>query len=318
MLEQLQSPLQRVGGDFFFILPLLIGFLLDCLLGDPHNRPHPVRWFGWAISKLELKFNLGNHRKLKGALVAGTLVASVWALLYFLQLALNSFLIPQIILNSILVYWCLANRGLIQESYAVIKALKKDGLEAGRKQLSHIVGRDTTQLNEQQVRTAVLETMAENLSDGVVAPLFFFAIGGVPAMMAYKMASTLDSMIAYKSAQYKEFGWFAARLDDVLNLIPARITALLMAVLSLSWRGLLYIFRYGHKHASPNAGYPEAALAGILNTRFGGPNVYHGELVEKPYIGTRAKELTNRDFYFTAVLNSLVCLSCLSLIIIFL
>lgn len=291
-----------------FLFPLIIGFLLDCLLGDPHNWPHPVRWFGWAISRLELKFNQGKYQKLKGTLVAGTLVASVWVLVYSLQLALNSFLIPQIILNSILVYWCLANRGLIQESYAVIKALKKEGLEAGRKQLSYIVGRDTTQLNEQQVRTAVLETMAENLSDGVAAPLFFYALGGVPAMLAYKMASTLDSMIAYKSPRYKEFGWFAARLDDMLNLIPARFTALLMVMLSLSWRGLLYIFRYGHKHTSPNAGYPEAALAGILNTRFGGPNVYHGQLVEKPFIGENIKTLNDLDFYRTAVLNMLVCM----------
>jgi adenosylcobinamide-phosphate synthase len=213
------------------------------------------------------------------------------------------------------VYWCLANRGLIQESYAVIKALKKEGLEAGRKKLSYIVGRDTTQLNEQQVRTAVLETMAENLSDGVVAPLFFFAIGGVPAMMAYKMASTLDSMIAYKSPRYKEFGWFAATLDDVLNYIPARLTAFLMVILSFSWRGFAYIFRYGHKHASPNAGYPEAALAGILNTRFGGPNVYNGELVQKPYLGTNARELSDKDFYITTYINIAVCVAMISLVI---
>ncbi len=297
-----------------FVLALLIGFLLDCLLGDPHSMPHPVRWFGWLIQQLEQKLNQGTYKKLKGTLVVGALVALVYVLVSFLQYFLNSFPIPQLILNSILVYWCLANRGLIQESYAVIKALKRDGLEAGRKQLSYIVGRDASNLNEQQIRTAVLETMAENLSDGVVAPLFFYGLGGVPAMMAFKMASTLDSMIAYKSPRYKEFGWFAARLDDVLNLIPARITALLMVVLSFSWRGLAHVFRFGHKHASPNAGYPEAALSGILNTRFGGPNIYHGQLVEKPYIGTTAKELTNRDFYFTAVLNSLVTVACVLLI----
>ncbi len=313
MLSFLHSPLQGVGGEFY-ILPLIFGFLLDCLIGDPHSWPHPVRWFGWLISNLELRFNSGKHRKQKGSLVAGGLVAVVWAIAYFLQFSLNSFLIPQILINSILVYWCIANRGLIQESYAVIKALKKDGLEAGRKQLSYIVGRDTSKLNEQQIRTAVLETMAENLSDGVVTPLFFYALGGVPAMVAFKMASTLDSTIAYKSLRYKEFGWFAARLDDVLNLIPARLTALLMVILSFSWRGFVYIFRYGHKHASPNAGYPEAALAGILNTRFGGPNVYHGQLVEKPYIGTTIKELTNRDFYFTAVLNTLVSVACVLLV----
>jgi len=176
------------------------------------------------------------------------------------------------------------------------------------------VGRNTRNLNGQQIRKAVLETMDENLSDGVIAPLLFYALGGVQAMMAYKMANTLDSMIGYKSEKYREFGWFAARFDDVINFIPARITALLMVVLSLSPRGLVYIFRFGHKHSSPNAGYPEAALAGILNCRLGGPNVYHGALVEKPYIGNNDRIITIRDFYKTCVLNFSTCLVFVGLI----
>jgi len=176
-------------------------------------------------------------------------------------------------------------------------------LEGGRRQLSYIVGRDTARLNEQQIRTAVLETMAENLSDGVIAPLVFYALGGVPALFAYKMASTLDSMIAYKSERYKAYGWFAARLDDLLNLVPARLTALLMVLVSFSRSGLTHILRYGHQHASPNAGYPEAALAGILKCRFGGPNVYHGKLVEKPYIGHQVKRIATRDFWLAAYVN---------------
>jgi adenosylcobinamide-phosphate synthase len=170
--------------------------------------------------------------------------------------------------------------------------------------LSFIVGRDTTKLDQQQIRTAVLETMAENLSDGVIAPLFFYALGGVPALFAFKMASTLDSMIAYKSERFKAYGWFAARLDDLLNLVPARLTALLMVLVSLSWSGVRHIFRYGHQHASPNAGYPEAALAGILKCRFGGPNVYHGKLVGKPYIGHHQKQITTRDFWIAAYVNT--------------
>jgi adenosylcobinamide-phosphate synthase len=217
-------------------------------------------------------------------------------------------------LASLGVFYGLANRSLIQESYKVMKALQWEGLGAGRKQLSYIVGRETSNLNEQQIRTAVLETLAENLSDGVIAPLFFYALGGVPAMLAYKMANTLDSMIGYKNDRFRQFGWFAARFDDVINFIPARITALLMVVLSFSWRGLLFIFRYGHRHSSPNAGYPEAALAGILNCRFGGPNVYHGILVEKPYIGENVREITNRDFYKTCVLNFFTCLVMIGLI----
>lgn len=219
-----------------------------------------------------------------------------------------------IVLASIGVFYGMANRSLIWEAYKVISALEKNGLEAGRKQLSYIVGRETRTLNEQQIRTAVLETLAENLSDGVIAPLFFYALGGVPAMMAYKMANTLDSMIGYKSEKYREFGWFAARFDDVINFIPARITALLMVSLSFSWRGLAYIFRYGHRHSSPNAGYPEAALAGILNCRVGGPNVYHDTLVEKPYIGNNGRIITNRDFYKSCVLNFFTCLAMIALI----
>ena len=192
--------------------------------------------------------------------------------------------------------------------------LKTNGLQGGREQLSYIVGRDTRNLSEQQIRTAVLETLAENLSDGVIAPLFYYALGGVPAMLAYKMANTLDSMIGYKSEKYREFGWFAARFDDVVNFVPARITALLMVVLSLSPRGLAYIFKFGHKHSSPNAGYPEAALAGILNCRFGGPNVYHGQLVEKPYIGANPRTLTNTDFRKTCFLNFFTCLVFVGLI----
>jgi adenosylcobinamide-phosphate synthase len=181
--------------------------------------------------------------------------------------------------------------------------LKKEGVEAGRKQLSFIVGRDTAALNENQVRTAVLETLAENLNDGVIAPLFFYAVGGVPVMLAYKMANTLDSMIGYKNERYKYFGWFAARLDDGLNYFPARITALLMVMLTFSWRGLKFTFKYGRQHASPNSGYPEAALAGILNCRLGGPNYYSGKLVVKPYIGDNNRTVSDTDVYKACSIN---------------
>jgi adenosylcobinamide-phosphate synthase len=153
------------------------------------------------------------------------------------------------------------------------------------------------------VRTAVLETLAENLSDGVIAPLFFYAVGGVPAMLAYKMVNTLDSMIGYKNERYKDFGWFAARLDDVLNFLPARITSFLMVFVTFSWRGLKFTFKYGRQHASPNSGYPEAALAGILNCRLGGPNYYSGKLVVKPYIGDNNRTVSDTDVYKACVIN---------------
>ena len=296
------------------IYSLLFGFLLDCLLGDPLTWPHPIRLFGNSISFFTEKLNRGKHRTWKGAAMAFLLIAATFGLLKLIFWYFRNDEWIYLLLSSVGVFYGLANRSLIQESYKVISALEKYGLEAGREQLSYIVGRETRTLSEQQIRTAVLETLAENLSDGVIAPLFFYGLGGVPVLMAYKMANTLDSMIGYKSERFRQFGWFAARFDDVLNFVPARITAVLMVVLSFSWRGLVYIFRYGHQHSSPNAGYPEAALAGILNCRFGGPNVYHGTLVEKPYIGSNDRIITNRDFYKTCVLNFFTCLVFVGLI----
>jgi adenosylcobinamide-phosphate synthase len=289
------------------IYSLLIGFLLDCLLGDPLWLPHPIRLFGNSISFFSDKLNRGKNRRLKGAAMAFMLVAFTYISLEVVFLFLKKYEWAYLVLGSLGVFFGLANRSLIHESYKVMRELKTNGLQASREQLSYIVGRDTRSLNEQQIRTAVLETLAENLSDGVIAPLFYYALGGVPAMLAYKMANTLDSMIGYKSEKYWEFGWFAARFDDVVNFVPARITALLMVVLSISPRGLAYIFRFGHRHSSPNAGYPEAALAGILNCRFGGPNVYHGQLVEKPYIGRNPRPLTDSDFRKACFLNFFTC-----------
>lgn len=304
-------------SEQLIIYSLLIGFLLDCLLGDPLWLPHPIRIFGNSISFFTKILNKGTVRKLKGAIMAFLLIAVTYGLLELLFYLLRNNQWAYLALGSIGVFYGLANRSLIHESYKVMRELNTKGLEAGRMQLSYIVGRDTSRLNEQQIRTAVLETLAENLSDGVIAPLFFYALGGVPAMMAYKMANTLDSMIGYKSEKYKQFGWFAARFDDVLNFVPARITALLMVFISLSPRGLVYIFRFGHKHSSPNAGYPEAALAGILNCRFGGPNVYHGVLVEKPFIGENFRTITVTDFRKTYLINIGICVVMIALVIFF-
>jgi len=288
--------------------PLLIGFLLDTLIGDPYKLPHPIRWFGNFIAFGERRFNNGSNRKLKGALMAVVLIFSVWATLFFGLKLIEPFETATLIVSSILVFYGLANHTLIAEALKVERKLSNEGLEAGRKQLSFIVGRDTSSLNENQIRTAVLETLAENLSDGVVAPLFFYALGGIPLMFAYKMVNTLDSMIGYKSDRYKDFGWFAARTDDWANLIPARLTALLLVLVTFSFRGAKFVFKYGRKHASPNSGYPESALAGILNVRFGGPNVYHGQLVAKPYIGTNARNILKQDLYKACIINGLVAI----------
>lgn len=300
--------------EYLFLYSLLVGFALDCLLGDPLWLPHPIRLFGNSIAFFTEKLNQGRNRRWKGAAMALGLIALTYISLEIAFLLLRKYEWVYLAMAGIGVFYGLANRSLIHESYKVMHELKTNGLQGGREQLSYIVGRDTRNLNEQQIRTAVLETLAENLSDGVIAPLFYYALGGVPAMLAYKMANTLDSMIGYKSEKYREFGWFAARFDDLINFVPARMTALLMVVLSLSPRGLAYIFKFGHKHSSPNSGYPEAALAGILNCRFGGPNVYHGQVVEKPYIGANPRLLTDSDFRKSCLVNFFTCLVFVGLI----
>lgn len=302
--------------DFYQIaIPLIIGFVLDSLLGDPLWLPHPIRWFGNAITFLERKLNKGKNVKFKGCCAVLVLVSITYFVFYGIVGFSEPFKYLYYPLASIFVFYGLSNRSLITEALKVEKKLSREGVKAGRKQLSYIVGRDTSQLSGNEIRIAVLETLSENLSDGVIAPLFYYAIGGIPLMFAYKMVNTLDSMIGYKSERYKQFGFFAAKLDDVVNFIPARVTAFLMVIITLNFRGLKYIFLFGNKHSSPNAGYPEAALAGILNCRFGGPNIYHGNLVEKPFIGITGRPITRKDLHKACLINYVTATVFLGLII---
>ena len=279
------------------ILPLLLGWLLDLLLGDPRWLPHPIVGFGKMIACGERLLNQGFHRIWKGAMLALVLVGSVfavtWALLYVIGLGVP-FPMGGGVVSTVLIFFCLAGTTLVREVRQTFRAVDRS-LDEGRKQVARIVGRDTAQLSAQEIRTAALETLAENLSDGVVAPLFWLCIGGVPGMLAYKMVNTLDSMIGYRTERYKDFGCFAARMDDVANYIPARLTALLMVLASGRLRLLKFVVKYGSRHASPNSGYPEAALAGILHCRFGGPHTYFGQLFDKPYIGENERLLTTAD-----------------------
>ena len=279
------------------ILPLVAAWLSDLLLGDPRWLPHPVVGFGHMIARGERMLNRGSHRMAKGALMTILLDSIVFFSTFFLLRLLHADALPHYVacvVSGILIFYCLAGTTLIREVREVFRAVDRS-LDEGRRQVGRIVGRDTAQLSAQEVRTAALETLAENLSDGVVAPLFWLAVGGVPAMLTYKMINTQDSMIGYRNARYKDFGCWAARIDDVANYVPARLTAMLMVVLSGRWSLFSYVWKYGRCHASPNSGYPEAALSGILGCRFGGPHHYFGELVEKPYIGDRDRPLTSAD-----------------------
>ena len=302
-----------------FLIPLLGGLLLDAFIGDPHRLPHPIRLFGGMIALCDRQFNRGNHRKRNGVLVASGLVLLVFLFLLGLERILTPYPAVLLIINTILFFYAVSNRSLISEAMKVEMLVVKGDIPAARKQLGWIVGRDTSQLTAKQIRTATLETLAENLSDGVIAPLFFYALGGIPLMMAYKMVNTMDSMIGYKNEKYRDFGWFAARiLDDAANFIPARLTALLMVLFPPSGRGFRFIRKYAGCHSSPNSGYPESALAGILNCRFGGPNVYHGKLVEKPYIGENDRDLSHADVLRACFINIRVTLLMTLIIILFL
>lgn len=285
------------------ILPLLIGWLLDLVLGDPAWLPHPVVGFGKLIAFGEKHLNKGNHRKVKGAMMAILYIIGVFVVVWFLR---NQLCIMNdalcIVFDVVIIFYCLAGTTLIREVREVYLALDRS-LDEGRKQVARIVGRDTSELSAQEVRTAALETLAENLSDGVIAPLFWFAILGTPGMLAYKMVNTLDSMIGYKTECYKDFGSWAAHIDDVANYIPARLTALLMVIAVGKPQLTGFVWRNGRNHASPNSGYPEAALAGILDCRFGGPHYYFGQLFDKPYIGTNDRPLTTVDMRIAVQVN---------------
>lgn len=302
-----------VYETLLIILPLLLGWLLDFLLGDPSWLPHPVVGFGKMISWGEHRLNKGSHRMAKGAVLAVLLIILVFLVVWGLKRLIPN-VVLWLVLDTVIIFYCLAGTTLIREVRDVFLALDRS-LDEGRRQVARIVGRDTSQLTSQEVRTAALETLAENLNDGVIAPLFWLALLGTPGMLAYKMVNTLDSMIGYRTERYRQFGCWAARIDDVAGYIPARLTALLMVIASGKLSLLKFVWHNGRRHASPNSGYPEAALAGILGCRFGGPHHYFGQLFDKPYIGTNDRPLTTADMHTAVRINRLTELFMLLLVI---
>lgn len=296
------------------ILPLVVGWTLDFILGDPAWLPHPVVGFGKLISFFEHRLNHGRYRVAKGAFTAIGLILSAYFLTLFVINQLDPYPWIKCGLESILIFYCLAATTLVREVRMVFSAVERS-LEEGRRQVARIVGRDTASLSAQEIRTAALETLAENLSDGVIAPLFWYMLLGVPGMVAYKMINTLDSMTGYRNARFCEYGRWAAKIDDIANYLPARITSFLMIMASCRISLLSFVTRYGRCHASPNSGYPEAALAGILDCRFGGPHDYFGECVDKPYIGDNPRPLTTADMSTAIRINRIAELLMLIIVI---
>ena len=276
----------------WYILPA--AYALDILLGDPYYLPHPVRWLGKAIERLEPPFRrIHFNLTFSGALYAVLLILGTW-LLTFLVLAAAHRVHPflKTLLDIILIYYSISIRSLNDAAMEVKQCLHQKNIQAAKKNVAMIVGRDIDNYKEDGLARATVETVAENLVDGVTAPLFFAAIGGAPLALAYKMTNTLDSMVGYKNHTYQHFGKASARIDDVLNYIPARLTTPIVALAAqilagCGERSLMTAVCEGANHASPNAGYPEAAFSGALAVKLNGPNYYNGKLVDKPYIGAR-------------------------------
>ena len=306
------------------ILPILLGFLLDVLLGDPYSLPHPVRLIGKLISALESGVRL--RKRFRNLKIGGFCIHFV---VFWLTVGVSAFLVllghelhPAlgIAVETVLCYYMLAARCLRNESEKVRKFAENGDVEGARQAVSMIVGRDTAVLDEAGILRAAVETVAENTSDGVTAPLFYMAFGGGVAACAYKAANTMDSMLGYQNEKYRDIGFFSAKFDDVVNYIPSRLTALLMIAAAFllrydaknAWR----IWRRDRRnHASPNSAQTESVCAGALGLRLAGDARYFGELHKKPYIGDDLRPIepedirrANKLMYVTAVL--MLFLSC--------
>ena len=305
----------------YHLIALLIGFFIDLLLGDPHSIPHPVVWIGKLISAVEKLVRRLFPKTVRGENIAGGVL---WVIVVLVSTAVPALLLyaayrlhpaAGLVLESIMCWQILATRSLRDESMKVYAALKKGVPEEYRRAVSMIVGRDTAELDDLAVTRAAVETVAENASDGVIAPMLFLALGGAPLGFFYKAANTMDSMLGYIERPYKNIGLVPAKMDDVLNYSPARRSALLMlaagALLGMDAKNGWRIWRRDRRnHASPNSAQTESVCAGLLGVRLAGDAYYHGELHKKPYIGDALREIEYEDIpragrllYATAALS---------------
>jgi len=283
----------------------LTAFVIDLKLGDPHHWPHPVIWIGKLISRCEqvlLRPTASATRQRYAGVLLWLIVVGLSTLVSWLLINAADTIHPWLaaLLQILIAYQLLATRSLADAANQVLDALNSGSLADSREKLSWIVGRDTSQLDETAIARAAVETVAENTVDGVIAPLFWLFIGGVPAMVAYKAINTLDSMVGYKNDKYQNFGFVSAKLDDIANWFPARLSLLLFGaaakLLRLNSRQALKVgWRDRNNHKSPNCAWPEGAVAGALGIRMGGPNIYFGEQVDKPWIGAEGRDARASD-----------------------
>ena len=276
----------------YLTLQITIAFILDIMIGDPRWLPHPIRIIGRCIEYLEKVLrSIFVSERMAGIFLTVIIVMGTYLITFKIISIFYGFgRVWGIAVSIIIIFYSLSIRDLLKETGAVLKALKSGNLPKARSNLSRIVGRDTHNLNEHQVAMGCIETSAESCVDGIIAPLFYAFIGGPALAMAYKSINTLDSMVGYKNEKYYDLGWASAKLDDVANFIPARIAAIIIPISSFICgadflNSIRMVKRDGQKHPSPNSGIPEAAIAGALRIRLGGPGVYNGITSHKPFIG---------------------------------
>ncbi|MDF2613099.1 MAG: adenosylcobinamide-phosphate synthase [Clostridia bacterium] len=305
------------------LITIVLGYLLDLVLGDPYSFPHPVRYIGKLIRAVEkeVRKHMKSPKQLKigGGILWFVVVGCTYATSYVI-IKLSS-IHPAVYtsVSILLIYTTLATKCLKDEAVKIYRTLRTGTLEESRTQLSFIVGRDTTNLTKKEIVRATVETVAENTVDGIIAPLLYAFIGGAPLALAYKAVNTLDSMVGYKNEKYKDIGFVSAKIDDVANFIPARLTSVLMMIASflLGFNGVQSIkiaLRDRKNHKSPNCAYPEGSVAGALGVQLGGTNTYFGEVVYKPTIGDQTREIEDEDILRT---NSLMYVTSLVGIIAF-
>lgn len=281
---------------------IIIAVILDFIIGDPYSFPHPVKLMGNIIN-LEEKWIRKITDSKSGLKLGGFVIVIVNILFgFFIPFIILKYLRPYktiyIIINTYLIYTCIAARSLHYEAMKVYEAMNR-GLDYARKRVSYIVGRETANLDEEEIIMATVETVAENTSDGVIAPLLFIMVLGAPGGLAYKFINTMDSMLGYMDEKYINLGYFPAIVDDIFNFIPARLTGALMSLSSIGKfnvkDGFRIMIRDRKNHKSPNASYPEAAVAGLLGIQLGGDNYYHGKLIKKPNLGDFKRNIRRKD-----------------------
>lgn len=280
------------------IIKIWIAFILDLIFGDPENITHPVQIIGKLIEILEKILLRKKYKVLTGGLLAIITILSTYFICYFISKNIKNPIFA--ILEIYLMYTIFSINSLAREGKKVYNILKKGDIEVARKELSYLVSRDTNEMDEKMIIRSTMETISENTVDGVIAPMFYMILGGLPLAMTYKAINTLDSMVGYKNEKYIEFGKISAKIDDVVNFIPARITGILIVIvafiLKYDYKNSFKIFMRDRKnHSSPNSGHPEASVAGAIGVQFGGKVSYFGKNVEKPTIGNKVKEFETED-----------------------